>query len=185
MAGNVLEWCWNRDYSYSTNLENNPHSPDTGIYRMLRGGCWYNYAEDCRVSTRFNDYPISSVGKNLGFRVVLPDPFPEFVGIYEPLTATTQPVYSDCLIKEDGKNSLIVVTHGWRPDVSWLRNMTNSITHYLTANGLNNWQVVGYELVEKASVGIYSVLNDSILDTAETEGKNLGTCLARDRWSHI
>ena len=63
--------------------------------------------------------------------------------------------------------------------------MTNSITHYLTANGLNNWQVVGYEWVEKASVGIYSVLNDSILDTAETEGKNLGTCLARDRWSHI
>ncbi len=70
MSGNVWEWCsdW-KDY-YSSESQSNPTGPSTGVYRVLRGGSWINDAGNCRVSSRYDNYP-SRRGINFGFRVVL------------------------------------------------------------------------------------------------------------------
>ncbi|PID30133.1 MAG: hypothetical protein CR982_01610 [Candidatus Cloacimonadota bacterium] len=42
MSGNVFEWCWDwydSDYYSNTPLEN-PHGPESGVYRIIRGGNW-------------------------------------------------------------------------------------------------------------------------------------------------
>jgi formylglycine-generating enzyme required for sulfatase activity len=58
MSGNVWEWC--QDYSSSGSL-----------HRVLRGGCWYDYAGFCRVVDRSSDDPGNS-SYDLGFRLALP-----------------------------------------------------------------------------------------------------------------
>jgi sulfatase modifying factor 1 len=72
MSGNVWEWCldyYGQDY-YSKSTSENPvnASEDNGV-RVIRGGAWNSYVEDCRVSNRES---AASGGKAdfLGFRVV-------------------------------------------------------------------------------------------------------------------
>ena len=72
MAGNVNEWCRDRyDPSYYLNSpEKNPQGPDSGSYRVLRGGGKYSRSTGLRSADRdFSDpqYSYSS----LGFRVVM------------------------------------------------------------------------------------------------------------------
>ena len=57
MSGNVREWCfdWYGDYS-DTSLKN-PHGPDSGNARVLRGGSWFNVAVNCRVASRYSNHP--------------------------------------------------------------------------------------------------------------------------------
>ncbi len=46
MAGNVFEWCndWFSDTYYQSTSLSNPLGPNSGAYRVLRGGSWYfNY----------------------------------------------------------------------------------------------------------------------------------------------
>jgi formylglycine-generating enzyme required for sulfatase activity len=47
MCGNVQEWCndWFGEKYYSVSPEKNPHGPDAGIHRILRGGSWYPYKD--------------------------------------------------------------------------------------------------------------------------------------------
>ena len=42
MAGNVWEWVhdWYSSTYYSTSPYDNPTGPDTGTYKVLRGGGW-------------------------------------------------------------------------------------------------------------------------------------------------
>lgn len=70
MSGNVWEWC-NDWYSsnYETSLTDNPKGPSSGLYRVLRGGCWYRGAVYCRVSNRTNNSPTNR-NNNSGFRVI-------------------------------------------------------------------------------------------------------------------
>jgi len=59
MAGNVWEWCqdrWGSDY-YSNSPTKNPPGPDTGSFRVLRGGSWYDNASALRVAYRINSFP--------------------------------------------------------------------------------------------------------------------------------
>jgi len=54
VAGNVWEWCadwWQTDY-YTSSPAINPPGPDTGSYRVLRGGRWYSSPYDLRVANR-------------------------------------------------------------------------------------------------------------------------------------
>lgn len=70
MSGNVYEWCQDRYGSYSSSLQSNPTGPSLGSNRVYRGGSWFNYAGDGRVSFRSGNTP--SIRRiNLGFRLVL------------------------------------------------------------------------------------------------------------------
>ena len=51
MSGNVWEWCQDWYGSYST-AQTNPTGPDSGTYRVIRGGGSYNYYVYSRVSCR-------------------------------------------------------------------------------------------------------------------------------------
>lgn len=101
-------------------------------------------------------------------------------------TVPAKPTYGECPERQDGKDSLVVVTHGWQPawkpvDISWVEEMTNRIVRYLESSGKNNWQVHAHRWVEKAQVP----LPDTALDSGKKEGKNLGGCLAAKGWTHI
>ena len=70
MSGNVWEWCQDWKGSYSSNAQTNPTGPDSGSYRVDRGGSWHGLGRFCRSSIR--DY--SSPGfrfNHLGFRLAL------------------------------------------------------------------------------------------------------------------
>ncbi len=46
MSGNVWQWCsdlYDENY-YKVSANNNPQGPNSGRFRVLRGGCWSNYA---------------------------------------------------------------------------------------------------------------------------------------------
>ncbi|MCO6487086.1 MAG: formylglycine-generating enzyme family protein [Phaeodactylibacter sp.] len=76
MSGNVYEWCldWFGDRYYQECLEggtaNNPRGPETGTYRIFRGGCWNYSPERCRVAYRHHDRPWRGY-PYLGFRLVM------------------------------------------------------------------------------------------------------------------
>ncbi len=57
MSGNAWEWCWDWRDDYDPSAKINPHGPDTGSLRVLRGGSWNYGAEDCRVANRGSNNP--------------------------------------------------------------------------------------------------------------------------------
>lgn len=68
MSGNVLEWCsdWCGDYTSSS--QSDPQGPSSGSFRVIRGGCYYNFARNCRVSYRISntlDYRCGYLGLRL------------------------------------------------------------------------------------------------------------------------
>ncbi|MCK4565380.1 MAG: SUMF1/EgtB/PvdO family nonheme iron enzyme, partial [Verrucomicrobia bacterium] len=72
MEGNVYEWCgdWYDSAYYATSPPSNPRGASTGSSRVVRGGCWYYVARDCRSANRAGSFPLYSVNC-LGFRAVL------------------------------------------------------------------------------------------------------------------
>jgi len=69
MAGNVIEWCWDR-YGASTYSSGNtdPRGAASGADRVTRGGGWFIYAITCRAAHRMKSQPATS-HSYLGFRV--------------------------------------------------------------------------------------------------------------------
>ncbi len=71
MHGNVWEWCsdwYAESYAFTDNV--NPQGPDSGSSRVLRGGSWFNSAQNCRCANRLRITPDYRNNGN-GFRVVL------------------------------------------------------------------------------------------------------------------
>jgi eukaryotic-like serine/threonine-protein kinase len=70
MAGNVWEWVndwWQSNY-YSVTPGSNPPGPDTGTYKGLRGGSWYDVVDyPLRAAMRGDHLPTDRYN-NIGFR---------------------------------------------------------------------------------------------------------------------
>lgn len=69
MAGNVLEWVndWYGESYYQGSPSSNPLGPDSGRYRVLRGGAWLDYNYFVRSPFRYRLDP-SLTHRFLGFR---------------------------------------------------------------------------------------------------------------------
>ena len=70
MAGNVQEWTWDWFGLYSSSAVTNPKGPDSGEYRVLRGGGFYSRADYLRSAGRSIHWP-SSREISFGFRSAL------------------------------------------------------------------------------------------------------------------
>jgi formylglycine-generating enzyme required for sulfatase activity len=69
MQGNVLEWCQDWYGPYPSGVAIDPRGVGSGLRRVVRGGGWFNGANDCRVAFRLNAAP-SYWNNDIGFRVV-------------------------------------------------------------------------------------------------------------------
>jgi formylglycine-generating enzyme required for sulfatase activity len=71
MSGNVWEWCWDwfdSSYYAKSNNSRDPRGPDSGSFRVLRGGSWNFYPLLVRVAVR--DYNAPGLRDNgIGFRL--------------------------------------------------------------------------------------------------------------------
>ena len=70
MSGNASEWCADVRGDYNEGAQTDPLGPETGYYRIFRGGCYEDGAKSCRVSYR-DSYPYEGSKRGLGLRLVL------------------------------------------------------------------------------------------------------------------
>ena len=70
MSGNVCEWCQDWYSEYDMSKQNNPHGPESGAYKVYRGGSWYFDARYARVAQR-NYHTTTFSNYNIGFRLAL------------------------------------------------------------------------------------------------------------------
>lgn len=71
MAGNVSEWVadWYGDIYYQSSPFRNPLGPESGKYKVMRGGAWEDHDRLVRSINRNWDYPENSF-YSYGFRCV-------------------------------------------------------------------------------------------------------------------
>lgn len=70
MTGNLWEWVsdWYERNYYSISPERNPRGPDTGVYRVIRGGSWSD-SDERILSVHYRNYTDASVRTpTIGFR---------------------------------------------------------------------------------------------------------------------
>jgi formylglycine-generating enzyme required for sulfatase activity len=70
MSGNVWEWCWDRYGTYPGGTQTDYRGPDSGTYRVARGGGWDISASYCAVAGRGISDP-DFWYDDLGFRLVV------------------------------------------------------------------------------------------------------------------
>lgn len=75
LHGNVYEWCsdWYDCWYYGNSPSRDPTGPDTGSYRVRRGGSWYFSSGRCRSANRYRYVP-SLRNATLGFRPAMEGP---------------------------------------------------------------------------------------------------------------
>jgi formylglycine-generating enzyme required for sulfatase activity len=72
MHGNVWQWCsdWYNEKYYASANKVDPQGPDSGSFRVLRGGWWKGGPLDCRSAVRYGVKPVVR-RDDLGFRVAV------------------------------------------------------------------------------------------------------------------
>ena len=72
IAGNASEWCndWYSETYYESTPLDNPKGPESGQYRLLRGGNWDYTSQHCRVANRNAWFP-DGFRAGSGFRICL------------------------------------------------------------------------------------------------------------------
>lgn len=151
--------------------------------KVINGSNWtLRVAYDINNKGQIVGWGLNPQGQERAFRL---DPLP--VGFKESVEEEQpQLVYGNYPAKGSGKNSLVVVTHGWLPyplpkDVGFVDSMSNAVQTYLTAHSLNNWQVFGYKWEDNA----WKFSAPNALSKAIGEGVNLGEALSAQGWSNI
>jgi formylglycine-generating enzyme required for sulfatase activity len=71
VLGNVWEWCSDWYGAFPSGSVTDPSGPSEGSRRVIRGGCWNNYARDCRSARRSGTSDPKLRIKSLGFRLSL------------------------------------------------------------------------------------------------------------------
>jgi len=69
MHGNVFEWCWDWFGIYANGPQTDPAGADTGSYRVMRGGSWFDNGRYIRSANRNSSSP-SLRSRSVGFRLV-------------------------------------------------------------------------------------------------------------------
>lgn len=75
MSGNVYEWTQDWMGKYRKDSQNDPKGPEKGRMKVIRGGCWYDTEEGCRIKSRVEMKPNEKNGC-LGLRLVHDHPIP-------------------------------------------------------------------------------------------------------------
>lgn len=72
MTGNVREWCNDWYGKFQNNMDSlfNPKGPETGHYKVVRGGSWDSPAYFCRNTARSGHGPYDKLN-TVGFRLVI------------------------------------------------------------------------------------------------------------------
>ena len=70
MTGNVLEWCQDWYGSYDSNAQTDPTGPESGSFRVIRGGSWIHNVRFCPSSFRNFNSPWFCIDF-LGLRLAL------------------------------------------------------------------------------------------------------------------
>jgi formylglycine-generating enzyme required for sulfatase activity len=75
MSGNVWEWVndWYSSTYYSVSPDSNPQGPDTGEWKVLRGGSWNGNRNAVRAANRSYRYPTTRYSL-IGFRCAASGP---------------------------------------------------------------------------------------------------------------
>lgn len=71
LAGNVSEWVWDWFDRYSEEEQTDPNGPDSGKYKILRGGGFRETSDALRTADRVVADPLSR-SEGIGFRCVVP-----------------------------------------------------------------------------------------------------------------
>ena len=69
-SSDLWEWCADWYGPYAAGGVMDPQGPQSGVYRVHRGGGWYFLGRLCRSADRYWDAP-GLRNSHLGFRVVL------------------------------------------------------------------------------------------------------------------
>jgi formylglycine-generating enzyme required for sulfatase activity len=70
MLGNVAEWCWDWLATIEEGEAEDPRGPDTGTFRVFRGGSWADPVRCCRAAYRGPFSPAPPESALIGFRPV-------------------------------------------------------------------------------------------------------------------
>jgi hypothetical protein len=94
MAGNLRELCWDRYATnyYTVSPTTDPEGPDTGAYRVFRGGDWFDNSPDLTCAVRHTVTP-TAAATTFGFRCVqvasAPQPVQQTQNVYFGAPAPT------------------------------------------------------------------------------------------------